>query len=72
MSFFGLFKKTPKNPFEDIKQTWTEFKNLLERSSLDKPNDQSKQIKNLAEFQKKMERICIFSQLNSRDYNNRG
>lgn len=58
MSFFGLFKKVPKNPFEEIKNVWAEFKSLLERSSIEKNSDPSKSAKTLAEFQKKMERIC--------------
>lgn len=58
MSFFGLFKKVPKNNLEEIRQIWSDFKLLIEKFSQEKLNEPTKLAKNLPEFQKKMEKIC--------------
>ena len=58
MSFFGLFKKEPKNPLEELKQNWNELKTAMEKFSQERLSEKSKKAKQqLSEFQKKIERI---------------
>ena len=57
MSFFGLFKKGPKNSLEEIKQIWTDIQIIVDKLSQEKICDQSS-MKNNPDLQKKIERIC--------------